>query len=145
MVVTDPNSPEASPVQAKATTELYEGIELNSEEDHEPIAMASPRSIIAVSNVSNQPLVEETETVVRPLAFYHPRLESNWTDDQLQTLDNLRNEFVAALGGWNQNPSDPRYRELWMEAQPIIDEQFEVIFGVEGFSDQQIHAVHQKE
>ena len=88
---------------------------------------------------------KEADRVVKPLAFYNPPAEANWTEDRYQRLSNLREEFAAALGGWNRNPSDPDYRALWMQAQPIIDEQFETIFGVEAFTDQQNQAVHQAE
>jgi hypothetical protein len=89
--------------------------------------------------------LEEADAVVRPLAFYDPPTEANWTDEQYQTLINLREEFAAALGGWNRNPADPDYRDLWLQAQPIIDEQFETIFGAEAFTEQQNQAVHQAE
>jgi len=98
---------------------------------------------IAVRAAPIQPLLEETEAAVRPLAFYDPPAEANWTDEQNQTLINLREEFAAAVGGWNRNPSDPDYRELWLQAQPMIDEQFEAIFGVEALTEQQNQAIHQ--
>lgn len=132
-------------MQATIATGLSNTNKVDAKEIYTVIATASPRATVAVSNFRDQPLADEVETVVRPLAFYHPRLEANWTDDQLQRLDNLRNEFAEALGGWNQNPWDPRYRELWIQAQPLIDEQFEAIFGVEAFNDQRIQAVHQEE
>ena len=105
--------------------------------------MPSPHAPTANTSIASQPSFDQTDNVVRPLAFYRPRLEANWTEDQRQKLVNLRNEFTAAMGGWNQDPADPRYRELWIETQPIIDEEFEALFGVEAFNDQQIQAVHE--
>jgi hypothetical protein len=122
-------------------------LEKNNEPAITPSTVRTAQRDGSVSKTPIQPLLEETEAdpVVKPLAFYNPPAEANWTEDQYQRLANLREEFAAALGGWKRNPSDPDYRALWMQAQPIIDEQFEAIFGVEAFTEQQNQATHQAE
>jgi hypothetical protein len=136
-------SPATTPVELSSYDRSQ--LDQNNEPAVTPSTSETAHRDVAVSNTQIQPLLEETEAVVRPLAFYNPPTEANWSDDQYQRLSNLREEFAAALGGWNRNPSDPDYRDLWLQAQPIIDEQFETIFGVEAFTDQQNQAVHQAE
>jgi hypothetical protein len=136
-----------SPARAPVESFSYDGsaLEPNNEPAIPPSTSETEQRNGPVSNTQIQPVLEEVDTVVKPLAFYNPPAESNWTEEQYQRLANLREEFAAALGGWNRNPADPDYRDLWIQAQPIIDEQFETIFGVEVFSDQQSRAIHQVE
>ena len=145
----DSSKPGVSMSPATMPVELFSydrsELEQNTEPATPPSTARTAQRNGAVSKTQSQPLLEETDAVVKPLAFCNPPVEANWTEDQYQRLVNLREEFAAALGGWNRNPADPDYRDLWMQAQPIIDEQFETIFGVEAFSDQQNQAVHQAE
>lgn len=138
-------SPATTPVQLSSNDRSE--LDQNNESEAPPSTARTAQRNGAVSKTQSQPLLEEEEAdpVVRPLAFYNPPAEANWTDEQYQRLANLREQFAAALGGWHRNPSDPDYRDLWLRAQPIIDEQFETIFGVEAFTDQQNQAVHQAE
>jgi hypothetical protein len=145
----DSSKPRVSVSRAVTPVELYSYDTPASGQNNEPAIPSSTSETaqrdVAVSPAPIQPPLEEADAVVRPLAFYDPPMEANWTDEQYQTLINLREEFAAALGGWNRNPADPDYRDLWIQAQPIIDEQFETIFGVEAFTDQQNQAAHQAE
>src|ERR1700726_3043710 len=138
-------SPATTPVELSSNDRSE--LDQNNEFATPPSTARTAQRNGSVSKTQSQPLLEkeEADPVVKPLAFYNPPAEANWTEDQYQRLANLREEFAAALGGWNRNPSDPDYRALWMEAQPIIDEQFEAIFGVEAFTEQQNQAVHQAE
>lgn len=138
-------SPAATPVEAYSYD--MPALERNNEPAVTPLTSRTAQRNGSVSETQSQPLLEkeEADPVVKPLAFYNPPAEANWSEDQYQRLANLREEFAAALGGWNRNPSDADYRALWMQAQPIIDEQFEAIFGVEAFTEQQNQAAHQAE
>jgi hypothetical protein len=82
----------------------------------------------------------EIEVFERPLAFCPPPANADWSEEQLSRLAMLREEFAAAVGGWDQNPNDQGYRERWIQAQPWIDEQFATLFGSEALSEQQLQA-----
>ncbi len=64
-----------------------------------------------------------------------PALKMN--SQQLQQLDNLYQNFVDAVGGVNQDPSDPAYRRRWISAQQQSDEQYEAMFGIDAFNSMQ--------
>jgi hypothetical protein len=94
------------------------------------------------TETSATPSTVEIEYYRRPLAFYTPPVKADWNEEQLARLAMLREEFAAALGGWEQDATDPDYREKWIRAQPWVDEQFETIFGSEALNEQQLQAIH---
>ena len=85
---------------------------------------------------------QELEFAQMPLVFYQPSADAGWSEEQLDRMVALREMFAAALGGLEQDPTNPSYRERWIRAQPWIDEQFQTIFGDEAFGKQQLQAVH---
>ncbi len=42
--------------------------------------------------------------------------------DQAEAIEQLREEFVARIGGRDQDPHDPAYLQRWTEAQPEMDQ-----------------------
>jgi hypothetical protein len=59
---------------------------------------------------------------------------------QLQAIANLRQEFVRGVGGPNQDPSDPAYRNRWQEMQPEMDDLLKGMLGAEDYQNYQIAA-----
>ncbi len=59
---------------------------------------------------------------------------------QLQAITELRQSFVDALGGPNQDPNDPAYRERWLKAQPEIDEMLKAAVGINAYQEIQVQA-----
>jgi hypothetical protein len=59
-------------------------------------------------------------------------------DGQIAAIQNLQQRFTAAVGGTNQNPSDPAYRDRWEKAQPETDELLEGMIGSEAFQNYQL-------
>ena len=55
-------------------------------------------------------------------------------------LDKINNDFVNAVGGPNQDPSDPAYQERWQAAQEMSDAQFKKFFGGRAYVQAQIKA-----
>jgi len=64
----------------------------------------------------------------------------NLNSAQLQAITNLRQRFVAGIGGPNQDPNDAGYRARWQESQPEIDELLKGMLGPEDYHNYQISA-----
>jgi hypothetical protein len=70
----------------------------------------------------------------RPLppgvAASNPRLQS--------TLNGLQQDFIADVGGPNQNPNDPAYYQRWITAQQASDELYRLQIGDQAYLLDQI-------
>jgi hypothetical protein len=53
--------------------------------------------------------------------------------EQIQVIEDLRQSFSDAVGGPDQDPSDPAYLARWQKAQPEIDEELRGMLGVTVF------------
>ena len=51
------------------------------------------------------------------------------SEEQAQTINELRQTFLQEIGGTNQDPSDPAYRQRWQAAQREADEMLAGMFG----------------
>lgn len=76
-----------------------------------------------------------------PLAFTDTS-GLNLSDDQQQQIADLQQQFVDAVGGENQNPSDPAYLGRWMSATERSNVLFKLEFGIQAFLLQQMAANH---
>lgn len=52
---------------------------------------------------------------------------------QAPTLSELQQQFLNEIGGLDQDPSDPAYRERWLEAQKAADRQFRTFYGGQAY------------
>jgi hypothetical protein len=46
----------------------------------------------------------------------------------------LRDQFIAEIGGQNQNPADPSYLKRWLQATPSMDEILRAQIGWAAFN-----------
>jgi hypothetical protein len=96
----------------------------------------SPRMEISFHSQSQE------RPIFMPLVFQEVDVsELNLNRDQLQAIDDLRQRFVDEIGGLEQNPNDPAYRERWLKSQPQIDDDLRGMIGVNAFQNYQIQAV----
>jgi len=65
----------------------------------------------------------QRETPLRqPLVFQEVNTSGmNLNPAQKEAIELMRQDFLTAIGGSNQNPSDPRYMEKWRKAQRDSD------------------------
>ena len=78
-------------------------------------------------------------TPVLPLVFQNVDLHAlNLSDQQIQAINNLRQSFMDAIGGPNQDPQDPAYLERWQKAQPETDSMMRSMLGVTVWEDYQV-------
>jgi hypothetical protein len=62
-------------------------------------------------------------------------------DGQLAAIGALREEFMARIGGTNQDPSSPAYLQQWQKAQPEMDDALAGMIGRKAFLDYQLLSV----
>jgi hypothetical protein len=105
----------------------------------EPNAATARISSDEISNVTPPQATVEYATI--PLVLYQPAPDIDWSDEQIQKFNTLRDLFVAALGREKDKPADPAYWDHWLEAQSWADDQFETAFGIEVLNRQKIYAL----
>jgi len=77
-----------------------------------------------------------------PLAFQEvaPSPELKLNSEQTRIVNDLRERFIAEVGGPNQDPSDPAYLERWQATQPAVDLDLRGMLGINAFQSYQIAA-----
>jgi hypothetical protein len=81
------------------------------------------------------------EAAVIPLVLQKVDVSALGLDSgQLKAIEDLREQFIAAIGGAGQEPSDPAYRERWDKAQPESDEMLRGMIGANAFQNFQLQA-----
>ena len=74
-----------------------------------------------------------------PLALENVDLgQLNLNEDQVKLVAQLRENFVKEIGGYNQDPNDPAYRERWQKAQAESDEVLHAMLGNRAYQDFQL-------
>lgn len=56
------------------------------------------------------------------------------------TMNQLREKFIADVGGPGQNPADPAYLARWVQIAPSIDDQLRAAIGWQAYNDLQAAA-----
>jgi len=64
-------------------------------------------------------------------------------NDQQQMVAGLRQNFLAEIGGTNQDPDDPAYLAHWQKAQPEADGLLQAMLGGKIYTEYQMLANHQ--
>lgn len=59
---------------------------------------------------------------------------------QAQVVNDLRQKFIAEVGGPNQDPTDPAYSQLWQTSQPEVDVDLWSMLGINAWQAHQMAA-----
>ncbi len=59
---------------------------------------------------------------------------------QFQAIADLRERFIGEIGGANQDPNDPAYRERWIKAQPQTDRLLQGVIGLRAYQNYELLA-----
>jgi hypothetical protein len=79
---------------------------------------------------------------VLPLALQPLDLAAlNLDDQQIKTIDDMRQRFMEKIGGADQNPKDPAYLERWNQAQSEADELTKGFIGNSAYQNLQLQAM----
>jgi hypothetical protein len=76
-----------------------------------------------------------------PVAFAEDSPNPNLSEEQIAEINALRSQFVEKVGGYNQDPSDPKYGARWEKARQLADEQLRTQLGEEAFASLQNESV----
>jgi len=91
------------------------------------------------SEVSALDFPQRHSRVFMPVVFQAvDASEMNFNDQSLAAIERLRQSFVEAVGGPDQDPADPDYERRWLAAQDQSDDQFRALLGEEAFVRQQM-------
>jgi len=106
----------------------------------EPSARTEASSALDIPSRSERNRSRE-QTVSMPLVFQDVNLNQlNLNRDQLQAIVDLRQRFLDEIGGLEQDPNNPAYRERWKKSQPELDNDLRGMIGVTAFQNYQIEA-----
>ena len=104
-------------------------------------AAAKNDEVVSQPKVS-RPVMKRTppRNVAIPVAFREVNPAAvGLSSFQVANIDQMRSQFNQQVGASN-NPSDPQYRERWVNAQIQLDDQLRAFLGTEMFNQYQIHA-----
>jgi len=94
---------------------------------------ATPASQLSRSRNSSQ------SPSVLPLVFQNVDLHAlNLNNQQVQAINDLRQSFVDAIGGLNQDPQDQAYLDRWQKAQPEADLILQGMLGIMAWETYQV-------
>ena len=81
------------------------------------------------------------ETLSYPLVFKNVDLDALGLDEeQKAAVVTMQQQFIEAIGGANQDTSDPAYLARWQVAQPEMDDTMRGMLGAEIFQKYQLAA-----
>ena len=99
---------------------------------------AAPNLQMTVARLQRNSL---NDRAVMPLVLQPVDLAAlNLNEQQMQVVQELRQEFLDEIGGANQDPADPAYRERWLKAQPEMDDNLRGMLGIAVFENFQLAA-----
>lgn len=99
----------------------------------------SGASSIVIENSSAQPVALQMAAPIAsrssyPVLFQNPVLnDSSLKPAQKAALQQMQHQFVDAVGGPNQNPSDPAYAGRWQTAQQDADDALRAQLGNQAY------------
>lgn len=99
------------------------------------------RSVLSDSNLVQVSVkVSDTSAPVLPLIFRNVTNALELSEQQLDTLAELQQKFAEDLGGIDQDPSDPAYRQKWQVAQQTSDDLLMALLGGEFYLNYELEA-----
>jgi hypothetical protein len=86
-----------------------------------------------------QPRSQANRPVDMPLVFQNvDPVELGLNEEQMQVVNNLREDFTQQVGGENQDPNDPAYLARWQQAQPAMDDMLQGMLGEQVYTKLQM-------
>jgi len=96
-------------------------------------------SDMAQTSTSKQSRQQNVEAAAYPLVFQNVDLDAlGLNEDQKAAVAAMRQHFIEAIGGPNQDPNDPAYQARWQNAQPEMDDMMRGMLGVAAFENYQL-------
>jgi hypothetical protein len=140
--------PEASVAGSSAQNEIEITLEsLGNEEaatlaallGSEPSPARTAVSAAAPSSIGRRK--GEAADVFLPLVFQPVDTGAlKLNDRQAQAISEMQQWFTDQVGGLDQDPGDPAYRERWLKVQPQMNDMMRGMLGVNAFEEYQLAA-----
>lgn len=121
-------SPEAA---VFAEDEFHRALDqLNKEESDLIAALFGDRDSGTPAVVASARRPRPEKPAVLPLVFQDvDRSAIHITDSQAEIIDEIKQDFLKQVGGLNQDPNDPAYRQRWLPAQRQADDMLKGMLG----------------
>lgn len=100
----------------------------------------------ALATPAPTPTPEPKQKSTAPLPLVFQPVDPGFlkiTPDQQQIIDELQQGFLDEVGGAEQDPNDPRYRQRWEQLRPLFDQRMKTQLGQQFFINYQIAAGQQ--
>ena len=102
--------------------------------EEQPVADATAAAAVEATASGNE------RQVLMPAVMANALPATVRTEEQAAAWEKLRNDFVNAIGGENQDPASPQYRRRWVQAESESDQRFRLIYGDTVFVQHQMQA-----
>lgn len=123
---------------------------LNREQDAHIAHFAAPEEMATVQTVTGtQTAGAETspagaeKQILAPAVMAEAMPATVKTEEQAADWERLRSDFIKAIGGENQDPANPHYRQRWVQAQSEADQRYRFLFGDSAYVAMQMKAQHE--
>jgi hypothetical protein len=100
----------------------------------------------ALATAAPTPIPEPKPKSTAPLPLVFQPVDPGYlkiTPDQQQVIDELQQGFLDEVGGADQDPNDPQYRQRWEQVRPLFDQRLKTQLGQQFFLKYQIAAGQQ--
>jgi len=95
---------------------------------------------------ASTPIPESKPNSTAPLPLVFQPVDPGFlkiTPEQQQVIDELQEGFLDEVGGADQDPNDPQYRQRWAQVRPLFDQRLKTQLGQQFFLQYQIAAGQQ--
>lgn len=90
---------------------------------------------------SKETTAPPAQAITYPLVFKNVDLDAlGLNEEQKASIATMQQQFIDAIGGANQDTSDPAYLARWQVAQPEMDDTMRGMLGAEVFQNYQLAA-----
>ena len=103
----------------------------------EPVADASKEADALAADAAQS---GDDSQILMPAVMADAMPATVKTEEQAAAWAQLRDDFVKAIGGENQNPASPQYRKRWVQAESEADQRFRLMFGDNAYVQHQLQA-----
>jgi hypothetical protein len=111
---------------------------LPAQEDSEIASLLGLKPVALQTLASNSRDLNHTAPTL-PLVFQKVDLNMmNLDEQQIQAINDLRQNFIEEIGGLHQDPNDPTYLARWEKAQPEVDDDLRGMLGVSVWENYQL-------
>src|SRR5271166_495196 len=118
----------------------------DSSRDFSGVTTMDPGLPRGLPTTASTPIPESKPNSTAPLPLVFQPVDPGFlkiTPEQQQVIDELQEGFLDEVGGADQDPNDPQYRQRWAQVRPLFDQRLKTQLGQQFFLQYQIAAGQQ--